>query len=322
MPTIILSANSADEINDVLSVRHKLLQNFDYPIDPMFQKGGRVVDPLDLYPDTVNLLAYRDGTPIATARFLVYRTGDPLLHSIHDFDDSAKQVEAPIYFMDWLGILPGSGDSQRLLNTLLEYGILLLARRQAKSLLGCLPSSLLGKNQSELLTEFEATQLGPKKNIGGKNWAIPVVLDLQRFYMNWVAGIKDREILRFQDLFYISLFEPGEVLFVQGERGSTAYLLQEGQVEIVLQKGDSIIPLATLDDSQLVGEIAMITQEVRTASLVAKTAVSCITLDRQAFLETLDRAPHLAMDIFKIFSKRISEANRRIAGADAPRPGP
>jgi len=182
------------------------------------------------------------------------------------------------------------------------------------TLLGTLPRELLDTESQQFLSAFGFQFLRESTD---ENGAKPFSLDVQLFYQKWVKGIRDREVLRFQDLFYVTVFEPGEILFVQGERGSSAHLIQSGELDVILHKGDQLIPLATLSGSQLVGEIAMITQEPRTASMIARTAVECITLDRQAFLGTLDREPHLAMDIFKIFSKRLSEANQRLASKNS-----
>ena len=318
MPKIILPAKSTDEMNDVLGLRYELLEESGVVLDGLSTLGRRVVDALDLYPDTLNLVAYRDAVAIGTARFMSFRARDPLLRGVHDFDDAAVRLEGRIAFVDWLGLRNDALDAQAVAASILEYGMLLLARRPFQHLLGSIPEGVIQALGPAGLERLAIRALGPAVLIPGGGRSVPVAVDLQKFYQRWVASIRDREVLRFQDLFYFSLFEPGEILFVQGERGTSAHVIQEGEVEIVLQKDDRIIPIGTLSGSQLIGEIAMITQEVRTASLLAKTRVRCITMDRQAFLGALDREPHLSMDIFKIFSKRISEANQRIAQATRP----
>ncbi len=312
MPTLIRLATTTEEINDVLSVRRHALQ----------AKRG-MVDPFDLYPETVNLVAYRDGKPVGVARFVLFREDHSSPEHVYDFSfdfrDANRQLPEPTYLLDWFVILPGlSTEAARILTRrLFEYGVLLLARRQAKSLMGLFPADRLAEGKNDL-ESFNIHRISEGvQGEGNQRKMIPFTLSLQDYYLKWVAQIRDREILRFQDVFFVTLYEPGEIMFYQGDKGSTAFLLQEGVVEVVLQKENEIIPIAELSESQLVGEIAMITQEVRTASLIAKTTVSCITIERQSFLQTLERSPHLSMDIFKIFSKRISEANRRIVQGHA-----
>lgn len=320
MPTTIRQARSTDEINDVLSLRFKLAQARGWRMDSVTEKSGRLVDALDLYPDTVNLVAYRDDVPVGTLRLLSHRAGDPLLDGFYPFDDAVRQLRQPCFVVDWLGILDGTPQPELLIRRMLELGCLLLARKGVAHLVGCLPQGL----KPVVASDFGGQILTEKPISTRSGGVLATSIDLAAFYERWVSRIKDREILRFQDLFYITLFDPGEILFVQGERGSTAYVVQDGEVEIVLQKGEQVIPLAAVEQSQLVGEIAMITQEPRTASLVAKSTTTCITLERQGFLGALDREPHLAMDIFRIFSKRITEANRKIAASkpQAPAPAP
>jgi hypothetical protein len=324
MPTTILPARSTEEKNDVLTLRYELLRTFGAGVDGLTESSRRVVDALDLFPDTINLVAYENGRPIGTCRFVTHRPGDSLLRASYDFDDASTQVRAPVAQLDWLGVSleAASGPRRldratRLATKMLEFGLLLLARRQVATLLGSLPAELGDSSNAAMHARLGIQFLRESPDADG---ARPFSLDVQSFYQEWVRAIRDREVLRFQDLFYVTVFEPGEILFVQGERGSSAHLIQDGEVDVILHQGDKLIPLVTLSGSQLVGEIAMITQEARTASMIARTAVNCITLDRQAFLGTLDREPHLSMDIFKIFSKRLAEANQRLARKNAAEP--
>jgi CRP-like cAMP-binding protein len=119
--------------------------------------------------------------------------------------------------------------------------------------------------------------------------------------------------MRFQEVFYCSVFEAGEVIVAQGEKGSTAYLIEDGEVEVLIKGKDQLIPISTIGRGQLIGEIAMVTNEPRTASVISKTVTSCIAFDRSEFMRLLYSQPHRSLDIFKIFSKRLSESNRRLA---------
>jgi CRP-like cAMP-binding protein len=73
--------------------------------------------------------------------------------------------------------------------------------------------------------------------------------------------------------------------------------------------------IRTLSAGQLIGEVAMLTNDTRTASIVTKTKCPCVSFERAEFMKLLYAEPHRSMDIFKIFGKRLSESNKRLAEA-------
>lgn len=69
-------------------------------------------------------------------------------------------------------------------------------------------------------------------------------------------------------------FAPGDVVLREGERGDDAYLLREGEVEVL--RGERV--LATLGPGAFVGEVSALTGTARTATVRARTAVSAFRL--------------------------------------------
>ena len=74
---------------------------------------------------------------------------------------------------------------------------------------------------------------------------------------------------------------PGDYLFREGEFGQTAYLIDEGTIELVKFTGDQQTVLAELEKGALFGEMAIIENSARSASARAKTncTLSIITED-------------------------------------------
>jgi CRP-like cAMP-binding protein len=61
----------------------------------------------------------------------------------------------------------------------------------------------------------------------------------------------------------------------------------------------------------------MVTNEPRTASIIAKTFMSCLAFERKSFLRLMYLHPDKSLDLFKLFSKRLSVVNSRLAAANA-----
>ncbi len=82
-------------------------------------------------------------------------------------------------------------------------------------------------------------------------------------------------------------FEAGETVFDDGDFGDKIYFIAKGEVEIV--KNNKI--LATLRDTDLFGEIALISDKPRAAGVRAKTAVDVVVVSRGAFKKILAHVP-------------------------------
>lgn len=78
-----------------------------------------------------------------------------------------------------------------------------------------------------------------------------------------------------------SIFSADHVLFKQGERGTKFYLIRKGEVEIIKRLGDGRkVLLNTLSRGDILGEMALIGNQTRTASAVCKT--ECILAEAEA----------------------------------------
>lgn len=84
-------------------------------------------------------------------------------------------------------------------------------------------------------------------------------------------GLKDAELKRLRKMLHVRQFAPDEVVFRQGQTGAGMYLIQKGEVDIVLRRDDgSEVKLTTLVDRQFFGELALLEEAPRSASCVVR----------------------------------------------------
>lgn len=77
-------------------------------------------------------------------------------------------------------------------------------------------------------------------------------------------------------------YEAGHIIVREGEPGDIFYMIDSGSVDVFIKaKGDA--PVVTLTSGQFFGELALLSNDVRTASCVAKTDVECHILMRNDF---------------------------------------
>jgi len=111
------------------------------------------------------------------------------------------------------------------------------------------------------------------------------------------------------------LYADGEVVVRQGEVGNCMYVIQGGQVEVLLRKGDSDVCVALLGEGDFFGEMALFDQEVRSATVRARGEVRLLTLEKKSFLRRIHEDPSLAFRIMEKMSHRIRELNGALGAA-------
>jgi CRP/FNR family transcriptional regulator, cyclic AMP receptor protein len=97
----------------------------------------------------------------------------------------------------------------------------------------------------------------------------------------------------------------GDSLFREGEKGEKMYVLLEGEMEILF--GDFI--LETVGPGSLIGEMALIDDSPRTASVVAKTSCRLAEIDRRRFHFLVQQTPHFATHVMKTLADRLRHMN-------------
>lgn len=105
-------------------------------------------------------------------------------------------------------------------------------------------------------------------------------------------------------------FVPGDTLIVkEGDPGTSAYLIQSGSVEVFTENEGKKIKLAKLELGQIFGEMALVFDEQRTASVRALEDCNLIVITRQSFQQKLNKTDPTIKAIVQMLTQRIISAN-------------
>lgn len=119
----------------------------------------------------------------------------------------------------------------------------------------------------------------------------------------------------------------GEALFHLGDEGDSLYIIDEGWVKITRQdaKGNELL-LNRCGPGEAIGEMSLLDQEPRSASVVAISNAEVLELKRGGFFELLEQRPDVAMVLIRSMSSRLrfsgmyfqkmSEWSKKIAEGD------
>jgi nucleotide-binding universal stress UspA family protein len=110
----------------------------------------------------------------------------------------------------------------------------------------------------------------------------------------------------------IRTYQPGELIVREGDTATGCFIIASGQVEVV--KGEhSAHPtvLTTLGAGEFFGEMAVIDDHPRSASVRALEATECVAIGRVEFLETIQRRPQIAVQMLPVLVRRLRLADAR-----------
>jgi uncharacterized membrane protein len=108
------------------------------------------------------------------------------------------------------------------------------------------------------------------------------------------------------------MLRAGDIVFSQGDAGSSMYLVRSGAVQIFLPSADKDAPPVVLKDvrtGEYFGELALFDDKPRSASVRALVDTVLFELTREEFGEHLSRSPRAAMTILSEMAERLRETN-------------
>ena len=116
----------------------------------------------------------------------------------------------------------------------------------------------------------------------------------------------------------IMTFKAGETIIEEGDEGSWAFVILSGKAKVLKQKGSEEITLATMETGQVFGEMALIEDRPRSATIKADTNIKLRVINRQQFNELLKENPSTLIPIMKSLFERLRQASELLAEKTTP----
>ncbi len=110
---------------------------------------------------------------------------------------------------------------------------------------------------------------------------------------------------------FAKIYEKGDVIFSEFEKGDTFYLIQSGQVQLVKIVNGIEKNLDILKASEIFGEMAILENSPRSATAIALDQVKVLEFNKENFEVLMTGNPAIAMKLLKLFVKRIYTQKRR-----------
>ncbi len=127
-----------------------------------------------------------------------------------------------------------------------------------------------------------------------------------------------RELRQVAEIATEEEFLPKTTIFAEGDPGSKLYTIVQGDVDIVIERNGQRTVLAVVGSGGFFGEMSIFDREPRSASIVTRSEVSCLTISSEDFRELVYTFPSVVFPILQHISRNLRRAN--LAGVKEHQP--
>ncbi len=116
-------------------------------------------------------------------------------------------------------------------------------------------------------------------------------------------GLPQRELEFIARSLKERIYEPGAIIVKQGDPGLGFFLIADGRVDVVRDSQK----LREMGSGEFFGEMALMEERIRTATVTAKERTRCLQLVRWDFRAMLKENPELAVKMLEVVVQRMRE---------------
>jgi len=103
-------------------------------------------------------------------------------------------------------------------------------------------------------------------------------------------------------------FSAGQVVFNEGERGDHMFAVVKGSVDLIINQK----VVETVEPGGVFGEMALVEEQPRVATAVAKADAEIVRIDRKRFLFLVQQTPYFSLQLMAIMATRLRQMNKRL----------
>lgn len=119
------------------------------------------------------------------------------------------------------------------------------------------------------------------------------------------AGLNDQDVQRLLDMAKPVTIQAGELLMEEGTPGDSAYIILDGELEILKRSGQQDVVIALRGSGEVIGEISLLDQSPRTASVRAMRDSHLLMIGQEAFQQLLTSSPSATRAVLRTIIERL-----------------
>jgi CRP/FNR family transcriptional regulator, cyclic AMP receptor protein len=112
-------------------------------------------------------------------------------------------------------------------------------------------------------------------------------------------------------------FLSGHELFHQDDYGDAAYVILEGEADILVDTPRTAIKIATLGKNDMLGEIAILCNMPRTATVVARGDLAALRVSKEGFFHLVTQFPQVGVAVMSALASKLHRTTQALTAARA-----
>ena len=133
------------------------------------------------------------------------------------------------------------------------------------------------------------------------------------------AGIEPAKLKLLAYTSDVVTYEPGQVLFRKDDIGDAAYVIIAGDADVTVPAEAGDITVAELHDGDFLGEIAILCDTPRTATVTAKGELTALRIRKEPFFQLLRQFPEMAVEMTRLLAERLTRTTADLIEAQRQR---
>jgi CRP/FNR family cyclic AMP-dependent transcriptional regulator len=107
-------------------------------------------------------------------------------------------------------------------------------------------------------------------------------------------------------------FQSGDIVFNSGDIADYAYVIMEGAVDVITETDKGPIVTVTLSQNQLIGELGLLNNTPRIATLVASGNLLAMKITAEMFFRILRENSEVALDVIRMLSDKLTRTHEQV----------
>jgi CRP-like cAMP-binding protein len=112
-------------------------------------------------------------------------------------------------------------------------------------------------------------------------------------------------------------YPSGHELFHQDDYGDAAYVILEGEADILVDTPRNAMKIATLGKNDMIGEIAILCNMPRTATVVARGDLDTLRVSKEGFFHLVTQFPQVGVEVMSALASKLHRTTQALTAARA-----
>ena len=292
-------AQTTEEIDGLFRLRHQVMVEEEAYMPAVPDR--RLFDRFDTYPATGNVIAVVDGQVVGAIRVIEQSSAGTSAESYFDFHPFLPEGARPAA----LGMLAVAREFRALPRLVFALNGMAYYYAVSRGMTHIMTPANPERREAFLRTGHKIVAPEFRDPHSGLP-VLPMILALDEMSDRFLAFVKRQRIRNWLESFHRQFHAAGETIVRRGDPGDFAFVVVDGDAVVLVHEGEADEQAFEIHPGELVGEVAILTDRPRTATVIARTDVDLMVLPRAALLEMVRTEPDLAEGLVRLLASRVA----------------